>query len=45
MTDRRVDLWLRGSVPIEISRAQLRIDDRLRRCCAAGTIDELSVRT
>lgn len=42
---RRIDLWLRGSVPPEIRRAQLQLADRLRQCRTAGTINDFSVRT
>ncbi|MCH7659650.1 MAG: hypothetical protein IH933_03405, partial [Euryarchaeota archaeon] len=42
---RRVDLWLRSSVPPEIRRAQLQLADRLHQCRAAGTIDDLAIQT
>lgn len=48
MTDartRRIELWMRSSVPVDIRRAQLDVDDRLRQCRATGSIDEVSVHT
>lgn len=48
MTDARpprIELWLRGSVPVDIRRTQMAVHDRLQQRCADGTIDDVAVHT